>query len=69
MRVILTTILTAVDLGPDSDDPETPRVHGITIWPARGGRVVVLARKARSPVSDATVAGGNGSRAVSEPSG
>jgi cytochrome P450 len=45
MRVILTTIVRAVDLVPDTSEPEQPRVHGITIWPARGGRVRVAARR------------------------
>lgn len=42
MRVILSAIIGTVDLAPASPEPERARVHGITIWPARGGRVRVV---------------------------
>lgn len=45
LQLILTTVLTSVDLVPASPEPEKPRVHGITIWPSRGCRVRVAGRR------------------------
>jgi cytochrome P450 len=45
MRVILATILRSVDLAPERVEDEGRKVHGITVWPARGCRVVVTRRR------------------------
>lgn len=41
MRVMIRTIVQHVDLEPDRPEPERSRVRGITLVPARGGRVIV----------------------------
>lgn len=51
MRVTLKTILQHVELAPDRPEPEAKAVRGITIVPARGGRVVVTRRLDRVPVA------------------
>jgi hypothetical protein len=45
MRVILSTILRNVELEPERPEPEGRRVHGITVWPARGCRIRVVGRR------------------------
>ncbi|HMS71419.1 MAG TPA: cytochrome P450 [Baekduia sp.] len=49
MRVILTTILRSVELAPQREEPEEPRVHGITIWPEGGCRVRVTGLRGATP--------------------
>jgi cytochrome P450 len=46
MRVVLATVLRHLELAPDRIRDERPRVRGITIAPARGGRIVVTRRRA-----------------------
>jgi hypothetical protein len=45
MRVILSAILRHVELEPEHPTPEARKVHGITVWPARGCRVRVTSRR------------------------
>jgi cytochrome P450 len=52
MRVILSTILRNVELEAERPEPEARRVHGITVWPARGCRIrVVACRRASQNVA------------------
>jgi cytochrome P450 family 135 len=57
MKTVIATVLRAVQLRAPTARSERIKVHHITLVPARGGRVVVVARRTKNPL---TIAGQEG---------
>jgi cytochrome P450 len=65
MKATLRTVLERAELRPASQRPERAKVHHITLVPARGGRVVLVRR--RAPRRKASEVGGGAEPARSAP--